>query len=109
MPEKFVYVDNRDDFTGWAFIAALTAKDLVTKAFHSTYTAGSAVDIELKFNGVEVSFLHILDRLREEYDRQVEKAAEKLIDDKLGNLSSLLIDFQEQIKERFDDVFGAKP
>ena len=79
-------IAERDTILGWSFIVLMTELDklIACPPEDKNYT------VEVKINGHEVSFKHLIDRLQENYAFAVNKEAKRLLESKLQNVSNVL-------------------
>lgn len=101
--EIFNYVEaseKKDSFSAWAFIAALADK----KPPSEKKLDATKIEVELRFNGEEYSFITVLNRLEEEYDRQVKIAAVKLLGEKLAAVEIVAEDLTSSLRGATDKI-----
>lgn len=122
MPETFNALEHRDDFVGWAFYAALSefkiARNGSGEESHPFWqerlnggtVQGGPVQIELRINGHETSFIKILERMREEIEYKVKKRAAELVKDRLHKIDGTIHEWlREKSEELKNDVASMFP
>lgn len=62
------------------------------------------MDIELKVNGVVLDFENFVKRLDEDYQRNVDRDAKEMVDEKFGDVFELLENFQKSMENQISKV-----
>lgn len=99
---KEIDTGNRDSFLVWAVLALISdgKKDLYNEIFKAGRVDGHCIiDVDLKFNGVDVDFKVLLDRLGEAFDHEVKKAARDLVNEKCCAFDRTIEDAKRKIRE----------
>lgn len=60
--------------------------------------------VECKVDGVDVSLRHVLDRLGQEFDHQVELAAKKKLREKFGKIGDFLRRLESSMRAEFSEL-----
>jgi hypothetical protein len=84
MSEKIDYLKVDREYLGWALIEMMTAaaKDDggdITRLFIEGREQRQQIEVEAKINGVEVSFVELIDRIEKQMDYMVVKKAKELL------------------------------
>lgn len=111
MSEKIDYKKYADNEIGWSLITAmLTATDPpghdIIKKFE--INDDRTLDVELKINGVEVSFVAVIERMMSDFDAAVKMAAEHLLHEKCRNLFAGISQIEKLIDEKARELLGFK-
>jgi hypothetical protein len=109
--ELYKYPHNRnftdDDFCAWAFIAIISGK--TTNGFfdgiNTPEMRENGIPIELKINGFEFNFTQVLKRLEEDFDRQVEAKAKKLLEERAADVQQKLYQLEQAITQSINNLF----
>lgn len=94
------------DVVAWAFIVAISgSKD--SEEFHKRYQElrEKGIPIELKIAGIEFSFSDILKRFEEDFDRQVNVAALKMLEEKASDLQNKLYELGQIVDGKIKELF----
>lgn len=86
MSEK-ITIRRFDNPVEWALIAAITPKPAGDEVA-SRHVPGEPLEVDLRVQGVEVPFSKVIDRLMEQFDYQVKKAALELLKERFANVES---------------------
>lgn len=127
MPETFSILDHRDDFAGWAFMVAISDFKLARRGsgeechlfwqdrLRDRTAEGGAVkdgpvEIELRVDGHEASFIKILERMQEENEYKVRKRAAELVRERLSQIDGTIHEWlREKSEELKNDVASMFP
>jgi len=97
----------------WAAIATLA--DLSDEVANQI-APGNILEVELKINGVECSFVHIINRMKQEALKWSYECAERLIMDRaeslrdtVNKLSSLADDVEQEVRCKVHQLFPEIP
>lgn len=104
MSEPFDYHAVSQTPVGWAFIEALSGLGLKHEFFDSI-KPGEPVQVELKFNGFEVSFTRIIEMLMANFDRAVAESAEEMLNDKAADVLTSLSDLKAEVARHAGRLF----
>jgi hypothetical protein len=88
MPEIINLKEQSDKTPGWAAYAALST--LSEEIFAQMVKTPGILIIELKINSTEVSFVHIINRLKEEAERWAFEHARTILEDRAVTLTETL-------------------
>lgn len=103
--EEIVADDRRNGFVSIAILSIM--RDKYKDIFPmKDGVATKQVDIEIKFNGVEVSFREFLKHLESSYERLVNKTALELFEDKLNSMSTIIDDIGRYAKDNAKSILG---
>jgi hypothetical protein len=95
------------DVVDWAFIVAISGKNGDNEEFQKRYQElrEKGVPIELKIAGIEFKFSDILKRFEEDYDRQVNLAARKMLEEKASDLQTKMCELAEVVDDKIKELF----
>jgi hypothetical protein len=103
IPKKEIFTGNRNDFRYWAFIALVSQKKLGEIPEWESLCTEADIDIEIKINGVEVSFFKFIERIESAHVEM-----EKRFDKRHNKLNQLIDEkAREIVAERFSNTFTA--
>lgn len=105
MSEKIDYIAERDNIVGWALLSTLSA--LNNEKFESVLGNSTGhYEIFLTICGVECSFAHIINKLKENIDDMIITRAEMLLEERLGKscaiMDEILDDVRSSLREKLD-------
>ncbi len=106
MPETFDFDGRRDDFSAWAFIASMNGPNKAQEIIAAS--PGSPYTVEMKINGVDVSFAQVMKRLDENYDYHVMKAARALLLERAGFVVDAAHELHDKITQEVERLFPEK-
>jgi len=94
MAETIDFIPHEHDFIGWALC------ELVGKKHREILTPESKAvfQVEVKLNGVEVSFTEMCKLLEENYDRAVKEKALELLKDRLGDVTDAIYSIERHVE-----------
>lgn len=92
----------KDEFIGW-LITAIIQPEQVNTIFPDGGKMGNA-EVMLTVNGVALDVMPALDRLHDSFDNMVRKAAEKIVDERLGTPLAALEEAIREVGELAKDV-----
>lgn len=94
---------------GWAFIAAISdGPERPDDKFFGDcrkFQEGEGIPIELKIAGREFKFSTIVNRLMEDFDRQVNEAARKLVEEKAVELHNKMYELGQRLDDSIKELF----
>ncbi len=102
--ETIDFIPHEHDFIGWA-LCELLGND---KKFRKILPEGSkpVFQVEVKLNGVEVSFTQLCKLLSENYDRAVREHAIELLKERLSKITDVIYRIEQHVvgvaREEFD-------
>jgi hypothetical protein len=90
---------------GWLSAAIL---NMISDKFAEIIPEGAEkqIEIEIKFNGVEVSFTDFIDRLAKSYDESVKRAALNLLKEKLGDLTDVVYKIEQYATDTAKNILN---
>lgn len=99
MPDIINFHDRalKSDFSRWVLLKSL-ANDKLKDIMDQPDFDVTKMEIELKVNGVEVSFQHAMDAMWDQWEEQVEEKAADLLRDKADDIRQTLIDINEVLE-----------
>lgn len=95
---------DRDNIVYWALIAALTSNPENQRLFGAQDNA-HGIEVELKINGLEFSFSHILNRLKQNIQGNIEEEARKLLKEQAAKVHELMDTLSSELDSTIDKCF----
>ncbi len=103
MSEQIDYMKHDRKFLGWALINmmtdASTNKGLDFGKVFITRPQGSPLDVEIKINDVEVSFIDFMNGIEQQHRRMINEKALELIKEKFDGLDELNNSISTMVKD----------
>ena len=93
-----------DSFIGWAICCLVDHRDI--KGVFPTPESQRDAEVKLTVNGVELDFYKVMNRLIEDFDRQVNEGAIKLLDERFNDGFSQLTEDLEQLRRHLREKFN---
>lgn len=62
------------------------------------------IDITVTCNGVEVDFEEFINRIANDYERQVKEEAKRLVNERFENLSLTISDIEDEMRQKLQEL-----
>ena len=103
---RFSPVDHIHTPVGWALISVLAEKSAdVQKQINSD--KNGKYEVSLTVNGVECRFSHIIDRMSQQFDYEVNKKATQLVNDLIENKFSVINDILQNAQSAITEELSS--
>lgn len=98
--ERIDYLEHERDWIGFALMELVGKKwkEIIRPETKTTF------EVEIKLNGVEVKFSHLIEVMEKQYDRQVREAALELLKDKFETMTDALYKLEREVEWRSKEI-----
>lgn len=104
MADKIDFMQNQNNFIGWALMHLLVGHEDVIK--NKPRGEEKAYNVEVRIDGVEVSFKEMCSVLESDFDHQVKAAAVKLLQERFNHMNDILYNLEQKVVGAAKDEFG---
>ncbi len=104
MPEKIDFDTMLNHHTRWLFCESVGGLGLNHPVFQSI-ADNKEINVEMKINGIDVSFMSVLRLLDKNFEKCVDSRANEIVKERAGQLMSKIHDLDEHIKDKVDEIF----
>lgn len=99
MSEK-IFIDGKNDFVEWFLISVVTESGTINEVCANA-KKDEGHEISLKINGTECRVSDTLNRLKENYDEKVKKAAGELANEALTDFTLPIYNLLQNVEKAF--------